>query len=244
VLGLVRSPDAPIFGTDVSLQKARTAAFFSNSAAGTQLLGDPSSDVQSFVGATRSFLNDPNALTGNFAITARAVGNLARPYFPDGEVGRPNGPLSRPIAQFNPFSTGLQSALILSNLAQHLTYVTGGSAVDTPQRCTFIPDAAAGRNRLQNGIQIFPGAVPIYRGALLVGAIGVSGDGIDQDDMISFLGLTNGAAKLTTGIGQAAAAIRSDQIVVAVGAGVRLRYIRCPVAPFLDTSDQSVCQGY
>src|SRR5690606_40523748 len=29
VLGIVRSPDAPIFGIDVSLQKARTANFFS-----------------------------------------------------------------------------------------------------------------------------------------------------------------------------------------------------------------------
>ena len=30
VLGIVRSPDAPIFGIDVSLQKARTATFFSS----------------------------------------------------------------------------------------------------------------------------------------------------------------------------------------------------------------------
>ena len=29
VLGLIRTPDAPVFGTDVALQKARTAAFFS-----------------------------------------------------------------------------------------------------------------------------------------------------------------------------------------------------------------------
>ena len=29
VLGIVRSPDAPVFGIDVSAQKARTAMFFS-----------------------------------------------------------------------------------------------------------------------------------------------------------------------------------------------------------------------
>ncbi|MET0239347.1 MAG: heme-binding protein [Sphingobium sp.] len=243
VLGLVRSPDAPIFGTDVSLQKARTAAFFSGRMAGADLSADPSADVRAMVAATRSFLGDPAALTGAFAIPSRAVGNLARPYFPDGEIGRPNGPLSRPIAQFNPFTTGLQSALVLTNLAQHLGFVIGASATDTPHRCTFIPDAAAGRNRLQNGIQIFPGSSPIYRGTTLVGAIGVSGDGIDQDDMISFLGLANGATKVATGIANAPAAIRSDTIIVAIGAGVRLRYIRCPVAPFLDTSDQIVCQG-
>ena len=34
-----------------------------------------------------------------------------------------------------------------------------------------------------------PGGVPIYRGDQLIGGIGVSGDGVDQDDMIGFLGL-------------------------------------------------------
>ena len=48
-----------------------------------------------------------------------------------------------------------------------------------------------GNTRLTNGIQIFPGSMPIYRGNQLVGAIGVSGDGIDQDDMVAFLGLAN-----------------------------------------------------
>ena len=242
VLGVVRSPDAPIFGTDVSLQKARTAAFFSGTQAGAQLLADPSADVRSFVPAARAFLNNPTALTGAIAFSDRAGGNLSRPYFPDGEVGRPNGPFSRPIAQFNPFSTGLQSALILTNLAQHLGFVTGASGSDTPQRCSFIPDAATGQNRLQNGIQIFPGSVPIYRGNVLIGAIGVSGDGIDQDDMIGFLGVANAAARVG-GIDNAPLAIRAATIVVPVGAGVRLRYVNCPFAPFLDTAAQNVCQG-
>lgn len=242
VLGVVRSPDAPIFGTDVSLQKARTAAFFSNAAAGAQLSADPSADVRAFVAATRTFLNDQSALTGTYAFADRSGGNLSRPYFPDGEVGRPHGPLSRPIEQFNPFSTGLQSALILTNLAQHLQYVTGASATDTPHRCTFIPDAAAGRNRLQNGIQIFPGSVPIYRGNVLIGGIGVSGDGIDQDDMISFLGLNNAGTRVGS-IGNAPKAIRADQIVVAVGAGTRLRFVSCPFAPFLDSNANNVCEG-
>ncbi len=45
--------------------------------------------------------------------------------------------------------------------------------------------------------------MPIYRGGTLVGGIGVSGDGIDQDDMISFLGLHNAGVRLGT-IGNAA----------------------------------------
>jgi uncharacterized protein GlcG (DUF336 family) len=235
-LGLVRSPDAPLFGIDVSLQKARTAAFFSNAAAGAQLSADPSADVRAFVPATRTFLNDPTALTGQRAFSDRAGGNLARPYFPDGEVGRPQGPLSRPIAQFNPFSTGLQSALIVANLGAHLNFVTGASITDTPQSCTSI-------SRLSNGIQIFPGSVPVYRGNTLVGAIGVSGDGIDQDDMISFLGLNNAGIRVG-GIANAPPAIRADTITVPVGGNpVRLRYVNCPFAPFLDTNAQNVCAG-
>jgi len=242
-LGQVRSPDAPIFGIDVSLQKARTAAFMSNANAANDLLGNGSTDVRSFVAAARTFLNDPAALTGKFAFSDRAGGLLSRPYFPDGQVGQPNGPFSRPIAKWSPFSTGLQSALVLSNLAEHLRYVTGAQASDTAHRCTTSPDVAPGQNRLQNGIQIFPGSVPIYRGNQLVGAIGVSGDGIDQDDMISFLGTNNAATQLNNAIANAPTGIRADQIVVPVGTGVRLRYISCPFAPFLDTADQNVCQA-
>jgi uncharacterized protein GlcG (DUF336 family) len=243
VLGLVRSPDAPIFGIDVSLQKARTANFFSGNFAANELLA-AGGEAPQFVARTRTFLGDPAVLTGGFAISDRAHGNLSRPYFPDGEVGQPNGPLSRPIAQFNPFSTGLQSALIVGNLAQHLAFVTGQSAQDTPRNCTGLPGVAGGNSRLANGIQIFPGSVPVYRGNVLVGGIGVSGDGIDQDDMISFLGLHNGANRAGGGLGNAPAAIRSDRIVVAVGnRQVRLRYVNCPFAPFLDTAAQNVCEG-
>jgi hypothetical protein len=91
-------------------------------------------------------------------------------------------------------------------------------------------------------MQIFSGGVPIYRGGALVGAIGVSGDGIDQDDMISFLGANNGGLKVGS-IGNAAPAMRADTLVFNVGAGVRLRYVNCPFAPFLDTNQQNVCQG-
>jgi uncharacterized protein GlcG (DUF336 family) len=233
VLGLVRGPDAPLFGTDVALQKARTAAFFSNASAAANLLANPSGHVQAVVTRTRAFLNDTGALAGGTAFTARAIGNLARPYFPDGEVGRPNGPLSRPIGQFNPFSTGLQSALIIGDLGAHLAFVTGASPTDVPARCTA-------STRTANGIQIFPGSVPIYRGTQLVGAIGVSGDGIDQDDMIAFRALANAGGT----IGNAPVDRRADRVVVRVGdRDVRLRYVSCPFAPFLDTASQNVCQG-
>ncbi len=241
ILGIVRSPDAPIFGTDVSLQKARTASFFSNSVAAADMLAV--GEAAPYVQAVRTFLNDPNALTGTVAFADRSGGNLARPYFPDGELGRPPGPLSKPIAGFNPFNVGLQLDLVVGNIGAHVAFVGDPMAADTPQRCTTLPDAAPGQNRLENGIQIFPGSVPIYRGNQLIGGIGVSGDGIDQDDMISFLGLHN-AGQRVGGIGNAPKAIRADNIVVDLGnANVRLRYINCPFAPFLDTADQNVCEG-
>jgi uncharacterized protein GlcG (DUF336 family) len=241
ILGVVRAPDASVFGTDVSVQKARSAMFFSSAFAGSDLSGDPSADVRGFVQKVRDFFPDQTALTGKTAFGVRSIGNLARPQFPDAQVGRPNGPLSRPISQWSIFSTGLQSALVIGNIAQHLGFVTGASPNDTPPRCTFLPDAAAGQNRLQNGLQIFPGGVPIYRNGKLIGGIGVSGDGIDQDDMVAFLGLFNASARV--GIGEADISIRADQLLVGPAPAQRLLYVNCPFAPFLDTSDQNVCQG-
>ena len=244
ILGVVRSPDAPVFGIDVSLQKARTAAFFSNANAAAELIANGTAEVRNRVPVSRTFFGDPNIFAGQTAWSNRAIGNVSRPYFPDGEVGRPPGALSPAINSFNPFNTGLQSELVVGNVVAHVTYLlTGGGSPDTAARCTQSPDVVPGQNRLQNGIQIFPGAVPVYRGNILVGAIGVSGDGIDQDDMVSFLGAHNAGARLG-GFGNAPFATRSEQLVVQIaGAGVRLRYVSCPFAPFLDTNEQNVCQG-
>ena len=244
-LGVVRSPDAPIFGTDVSLQKARTAAFFSNVNASSELLANPTPRIAAMLRTAQTFFNDPAAFTGKTAFTNRAIGNIARPFFPDGEQARPPGPFSPGIQGFSPFSVGIQSTLITENIAGHVAFVLGLSPTDTPQRCTRSPDVIPGQNRLQNGIQIFPGSVPIYRGNVLVGAIGVSGDGIDQDDMIGFLGANNGGTRLGGTIGNAPLSVRSDNVIIPVGGGltVRLRYVGCPFAPFLDTPEQNVCQG-
>ncbi|TNE33702.1 MAG: hypothetical protein EP350_03560 [Alphaproteobacteria bacterium] len=242
VLGIVRSPDGPVFGTDVSLQKARTATFFSNPIAGSNLLAVPS-PVSDYVQRVRTFLNNPNALTGTHAFADRSGGNLSRPYFPDGEAARSPGPLSvLQSSRFSPFAVGLQGDLVINNIVAHLNFVAGAGADPAPG-CTQLPNSPAGSPRIANGIQIFPGSVPIYRGNVLVGGIGVSGDGIDQDDMVSFLGLHNGGLRVG-GIGNAPMAIRADNIVVDLGdAQVRLRYVSCPFAPFLDDPAQNVCAG-
>ncbi|MET0179843.1 MAG: hypothetical protein ABW194_05100 [Novosphingobium sp.] len=245
ILGVIRSPDAPIFGTDVSLQKARSVNLFSHPRAAADLTGAtgglPAGEIAAFVQRFRTFLGDPTALTGTVAYSDRAIGNLARPYYPDGEVGRPPGPLSRPIEDFNPFAVGLQVQLVLLDLAAHVGFVNGG-ATDIPQRCTGLPDTLPGRNRLQNGLQIFAGATPVYRNGQLVGALGISGDGIDQDDMISFLGVHRGGLRMGNGLGLPPKPIRADT-VIPPGTNTRLRFVNCPFAPFLGTTEQNVCEG-
>ncbi|MBL0176880.1 MAG: heme-binding protein [Ignavibacteria bacterium] len=72
-----------------------------------------------------------------------------------------------------------------------------------------------------NGITIFPGGIPLYRGGVLIGAIGVSGDGVDQDDLIAFAG--------TKGF-EAPEAVRCDQFFFD---GVRLPFIKLPRQPEL-----------
>lgn len=267
-LAVARSRDAPMFGTDVSLQKARTAMFNSGAYAAADLQGAASvsyltdtvdltagtvqlttlsqSVLGDYVSRLRSFLGLPTALgDGAVAFTDRAGGNLSRPFFPDGIDGKPPGPFSYPYAQWSPFQDGLQLDLVYNTVALHLAFYLQQSGLtvsldgaplpplaDVPQNCTGIA-------RLPNGTQIFPGSAPIYRGNVLVGGIGVSGDGVDQDDMVSFLGLANAASVLGT-INNAPPAMRADRLAPQ---GVHLRYVQCPQAPFLDSDEQNVCDG-
>ena len=53
-------------------------------------------------------------------------------------------------------------------------------------------------NRERLGVITFAGGVPIYSGASLVGAIGVSGDGVDEDEQVAICGVQNAAG--TTGL--------------------------------------------
>jgi len=266
ILGIVRTRDAPVFGTDVSLQKARTAAFMSSSTAGAFLAALPDAKylsttdaavgvtrqiaLGSYVTALRAFLNDGNALAdGRIAYSDRANGNLSRPFFPDGIDNEAPGPLSKPAGEWSPFSTGLQLDVTINAILQHVLFVAGVPVPDVAPGCagvqlandlTSVGQTIAGV-RLGNGLQIFPGSVPIYRGGTLVGAIGVSGDGVDQDDMIAFLGLHFGAQFLGSGgLGNAPTDRRADTVIAQ---GVRLRYVQCPQAPFLNVPDDNVCEG-
>jgi uncharacterized protein GlcG (DUF336 family) len=74
-------------------------------------------------------------------------------------------------------------------------------------------------NPNQSGIVFFPGSVPLYKNGVLVGGLGVSGDGVDQDDYVTSQAL----------IGfEAPAANQADRVIIR---GVRLPYIVLPRDP-------------
>ena len=76
------------------------------------------------------------------------------------------------------------------------------------------PSPAARPNPNQSGIVWFPGSLPLYSGNTLIGGLGVSGDGVTQDDVVTFAG----------GQGfEAPVAIRADQVFIR---GVRLAYTK------------------
>ena len=87
---------------------------------------------------------------------------------------------------------------------------------DLAHPCTQGSQAA---NPDQSGIVFFPGSVPLYKDGVLVGGLGVSGDGVDQDDYV-----TNGGAQ---GF-QAPDDIRADQVIID---NVRLPYLKFPRNP-------------
>ena len=295
ILGIVRTRDGPVFGADVSIQKARTAVFFSSTGqsvssspadtlrslpspqylapvenpaaiatdipsslvAGlleTSPLVLPSISFEDYLRELQRFLGISDALESMGPISAfadRSGGNLSRPHYPDGVAANPPGPLSKPSGEWSVFSVGLQSDLIYNALIQHVAHVAlEGAIPDVGLSCLgnsgFDPDALFLQQvevpGLANGIQIFPGSVPIFRGETLVGGIGVSGDGVDQDDMISFLGVHGASVALEGALGNAPVSIRADQIELPDDLQ-RLRYVSCPQSPFIDSDGDNVCDG-
>ena len=282
ILGMGRTRDGPVFGADVSLQKARTATFFSGTGrlAGEtpadilrgypdplyiapmtlpvalsklRTLSNPAPSFSRYVLDTQIFLGNADALESTGPLVAfsdRAGGNLSRPTFPDGPFAGPPGPLSKPQGEWSIFSVGLQLDLSYNSIIHHVAHVLGVPGLpDVPQNCTGNTGFSSSdpftiqnaTTNVANGIQIFPGSVPIYRNNILIGGIGVSGDGVDQDDMISFLGLHRAGVRLGT-INNAPAEIRADTLAIP-GQEARLRYINCPQLPFIGSNDTEVCDG-
>jgi uncharacterized protein GlcG (DUF336 family) len=71
----------------------------------------------------------------------------------------------------------------------------------------------------KSGVVFFPGSVGLFKNGVLVGGLGISGDGVDQDDFVT----SGGSAGF-----EAPTAIRADQIFIN---GVRLPYFKFPRNP-------------
>ena len=147
-------------------------------------------NVVYFSGPTRQPA-DLNQVPMGTAVTNRTIGFGAQPFFPSGIDGTPPGPF-------------------------FYLYT-----MDTANACTQglqVPSSAWPKANM-SGIVFFPGSEPLYKNGVLVGGVGVSGDGVDQDDYVT----AGGAAGF-----EPDPSIRADQIVID---GVRLPYLKFPRNP-------------
>ena len=261
ILGIARLPDAPIFGIDVSLQKARSAVFFSRADAASAFHTInaitappfPAAPVGGFPAymAAQSvesvFFN--NAAVANAALFSSgkafsdgAIGNISRPFFPDGQNGNPNGPLEpspgrvehlldRPADRSDQIRSrqplGRRGAACCGDRVRqrqggrgHQCLPAGGGNAGLPlpksQPNNTVTET---HTQLANGFQIFSGGFPLYRGNELVGAVGISGDGIFQDALIAYIGIQGDgsiavAGVSTFGLNNAPDGIRADTIEI------------------------------
>ncbi|MGQ0735144.1 MAG: heme-binding protein [Acidobacteriota bacterium] len=197
LLAAFRMPDSTIFSFDVATAKARNAYYFS-SREGYNVLR---SYVDNNPYDDYSWEPEPPAGQG-WAVTNRTLSFGGQPLFPPGiDLEKPPTP--------GPFFDLF--------------------VYDTANPCTEGPGLSRGANRQyinQSGIVWFPGSAPLYKNGRLVGGIGVSGDGVSQDDYV-----TGGAV-----VGfEPPAELRVDRSVIKTGDGdqVRLPYFKFPRNPEL-----------
>ena len=138
----------------------------------------------------------------NRAYSTRTVGFLAQSLYPPGISGTQPG--------------------LFFGLQERFSIITPASiqATNPVDGAAFMTSTNVNPN-LPNGITIFPGGFPLYRNGVLIGAIGVSGDGVDQDDLISASGASLFLAPVS---------IRADQTQYR---GARLPFAKFPRNPAL-----------
>ncbi len=134
------------------------------------------------------------------AFSCRTVGFLSQQFFPPGIANTAPGPFYKLQEEFSLLPAGIKNPL-------NGVVLTTALSVPNP----YLP----------NGVTIFPGGFPLYRNGVMIGAIGVSGDGIDQDDIIAAAGTVGFVAP---------EAIRADRQQYQ---GARLPYAKFPRNPDL-----------
>jgi uncharacterized protein GlcG (DUF336 family) len=168
ILALFRMPDGTVFSSDVAMTKARNAYYFSTRE-GYEVLRDIARNAEEEHNRY-SWTPEPPAGKG-WAITARTISFAGQPLFPPGIDLEEQLEKQDSEPQHGPWFD---------------LYV-----YDSKNACTEGPGASRGGNRNylnQSGIVWFPGSVPLYRGDRVIGGLGVSGDGVEQDDYVSLLG--------------------------------------------------------
>jgi uncharacterized protein GlcG (DUF336 family) len=203
VLGIFRMSDATIFSIDVSVAKARNTAYYADPtalqpedkvdddllrpdllAAVTNIihnngLGVP--DIYSNINSTVQF-DDSQGL----AFTNRTFRFLAEPRFPagqDGTVPPVFSVLTDPGINITNGDILRPGGVMLQIPAKDFTSVSGFNSFHAGRNFHDPADIAN-----QNGIVFFPGSTPAYRNSILIGGFGVSGDGVDQDDVVTAFG--------------------------------------------------------
>lgn len=206
ILGIYRMPDATVFSIDVAVAKARNVAYYADA-----------SDLQPVDQVTQS----------GTAFSNRTFRFLAEPRFPDGIDGTPPPPFSI----LNDPGINIQTGENIGapTAAGEFNSVLGHDAFHPMTNFRDPGDptvtAAGGgppATANQNGIVFFPGSTPLYRNGQLIGGLGVSGDGVDQDDVITYIG-AQGFLPNQNGI------LRADQIFIR---DVRLPYMKFNRNPF------------
>ncbi len=142
----------------------------------------------------------------NIAMSTRCVGFLAQKNYPPGIDGNNPGP----------FFTEQDA---LSGFAGTEPNVSFAGTAASPTLPGALPARDGIRSDLPNGTTIFPGGFPLYRNGVLIGAIGISGDGVDQDDIVGASGTHDFLAPMP---------IRSDEFFFR---GTRLPYAKFPRDP-------------
>lgn len=160
VLGLYRMPDAPVFSLDIAVAKARNVGYYDNPA---QL--QPEDEL-------------PGIAKG-VAFTNRTFRYLADPRYPEGLDGAPPGAFSILNDPGTNPSTGLNTGAPVP--ASDFQSVMGYDAFH-PGTNFHAPTSILN----QNGVVFFPGSSGIYNGSTIIAGLGVSGDGVNQDDLITF----------------------------------------------------------
>jgi len=187
-------PDATTFSIGVAVAKARNVAYYDNASA-----LQPVDKVAGVAAGT--------------AFTSRTFRYLALPFFPDGIDPYPSGPFSI-LTDGGVTRYGTNKGAPLPASAYQSAQGYNGF---NPQSNFHDPFNKTN----QNGVVFFPGSAPLYKSTgsdsvrQLVGGLGVSGDGVFQDDDVT--------SEAALSYGPPSTVKRADMVKVR---GVRLPYFK------------------